>query len=69
MMMMPAEVPAEAPAHWAVYFTVDDCAVATKLAAELGGEVLRPTTEIGIGKFAVLADPQGATFDIMEFFE
>ncbi len=67
MMMMPDEVPAEAPAHWAVYFTVDDCAAAAKMTDELGGRVLMPTTEIGMGRFAVLEDPQGAKFDVMEF--
>ena len=66
MMMMPEQVPAEAPAHWAVYFAVADCAVAERKAAELGGQVLHPTTDIEVGKFAVLADPQGATFQLLE---
>lgn len=67
MMLLPDEVPSEAPAHWVVYFTVDDCAAVAKMADELGGEILHPTTEIGMGRFAVLADPQGAKFDVMEF--
>jgi len=67
MLMMPDAVPAEAPSHWSTYFTVDDCDATVKMTGELGGEVLRPTTDISIGKFAVLADPQGATFEIMEF--
>lgn len=65
MMMMPDEVPAEAPAHWAIYFAVDDCARTEKRAAELGGQILRGTTRIAAGEFAVLADPQGASFHIM----
>ena len=67
MMMMPGEVPAEAPSHWALYFTVSDCGAIEKKALELGGEVLRSTRSIDIGKFAVLADPQGANFHLMEF--
>ncbi len=67
MIMMPDAVPAEAPAHWSVYFTVDDCAATVKMAEELGGKVLVPSTEVSIGKFAVLEDPHGASFDIMEF--
>jgi hypothetical protein len=66
MMMMPEQVPAEAPAHWAVYFAVTDCAVVERKAAELGGQVLHPTTDIEVGRFAVLADPQGATFQLLE---
>lgn len=67
MMMMPAEVPEEAPAHWATYFTVDDCVAAENKAIELGGHVLRSTAEIEMGRFAVLADPQAASFQIMEY--
>jgi len=67
MMMMPVEVPAEAPAHWAVYFAVADCGAVERRTVALGGQVLRPTTGIEIGKFAVLADPQGAMFQVMEF--
>lgn len=67
MMYMPATVPAEAPAHWSVYFAVDDCAAVEHRIAELGGQVLYPTTPTNTGKFAVAADPQGATFDLMEY--
>jgi predicted enzyme related to lactoylglutathione lyase len=67
MMTMPAEVPTEAPAHWAVYFAVGDCADTEKRTVELGGQVLKPTMSIEIGRFAVLADPHGAVFQPMEF--
>lgn len=66
MIEMPAEVPAEAPAHWTPYFAVDDCAAAERLAVDLGGMVLMPTTQIETGRFAVLADPTGAKFDLMD---
>lgn len=67
MMMMPDEVPAEAPAHWSIYFGVTDCAAVEQKAVELGGRVLVPTKDIEMGRFAVLADPQGATFNLMEY--
>jgi predicted enzyme related to lactoylglutathione lyase len=65
MMAMPAAVLPEAPAHWAVYFSVADCREVERRCVAHGGEVLHPTTEIASGTFAVLADPHGATFHIM----
>lgn len=65
LMAMPAEVPPEAPSHWMVYFTVGDVAGASDAAAAAGGSVLRPATTAGPMTFAVLADPQGATFGVM----
>ncbi len=65
LMAMPAEVPAEAPSHWMVYFTVADVAAASEVAAAAGGTVLRPATTAGPMTFAVLADPAGATFGVM----
>ena len=67
MLPMPEMMPDEAPAHWSVYFTVSDCAATQKMAVELGGEVAVPVTDISIGRFAVLEDPSGAVFEIMEY--
>ncbi len=69
MMSMPEEVPPEAPSHWMVYFSVEDCEVAEKAAVSHGGQVLRSTAEIPIGRFAVLEDPAGAPFQVMEYRE
>ncbi len=66
LMAMPAEVPAEAPSHWMTYFAVDDAEATCAKAAQAGGKVLRPATEIGIGRFAVLEDPAGAVFSVFE---
>jgi uncharacterized protein len=66
MMAMPQEVPSEAPASWGPYFSVVDCEVAERRAEALGGLVLRPTTDLGGQRFAVLADPAGATFQVLE---
>jgi len=67
MMMMPAEVPPEVASYWSMYFTVTDCARTERRVAELGGEVYVPTMTLEMGKFASFADPQGATFNIMEY--
>jgi predicted enzyme related to lactoylglutathione lyase len=66
MMRMPETVPGEAPSHWAVYFAVDDCAATASRAAELGGRVLFAPTEAGEDRFAVLEDPLGAVFSVLQ---
>jgi uncharacterized protein len=55
------------PPHWLVYFAVNDCEGTTALAQSLGGAVrLPPTDAPGVGRFSVLADPQGAVFAAIE---
>ena len=53
------------PSHFMTYFRVEDCDASAAKAAELGGVVCVPPTEIPPGKFSVIDDPQGATFSIM----
>jgi predicted enzyme related to lactoylglutathione lyase len=50
------------PSYWLVYFGTDDPDRETARAAELGATTLVPPTDIGVGKIAVLQDPQGAVF-------
>ena len=55
------------PPHWNVCFNVDDCDATASRAKELGGqEVAAPFDVPDIGRIAVLADPQGATFSLMQ---
>lgn len=54
------------PNHWMVYVAVADCEASAKKAAETGGAVRVPPTPIQVGKFSLLADPQGGTFSIIE---
>lgn len=55
------------PPHWLVYFAVDDCDVKIKKATELGAATVKPADDIpGIGRFAILQDPQGAVFAIIK---
>lgn len=55
------------PPHWLPYFAVQDCDATTEKAKELGANVyLAPMTMEGVGRMAVLADPQGAVFAIFK---
>ncbi len=53
------------PAHWLVYFDVADCDAIAARTQETGGRVNVPPTEIPVGKFSVLSDPQGAAFAVI----
>jgi predicted enzyme related to lactoylglutathione lyase len=50
------------PTYWLVYFGTADADADTAKATELGATVLAPPMDIGVGKIAVLQDPQGAVF-------
>lgn len=65
MMAMPEGVPAEAPPYWLVYFAVEDTEAAVARALELGGTALTDAMDTPAGRFAVLADPQGAFFAVI----
>jgi len=58
--------PAEIPNHWMVYFAVTDTDAAAARCAELGGSVPVPPADIPPGRFAVVNDPQGAHFSIIQ---
>ena len=50
------------PPHWLVYFGTDDIDASTKRASEHGAATLMGPMDIGVGKIAILRDPQGAVF-------
>jgi predicted enzyme related to lactoylglutathione lyase len=67
--MMPMEGdmwPAELPAHWMVYFAVDDTDATVAKCEALGGSVAVAPTDIPQGRFAVLNDPHGAVFSVIK---
>ncbi|KFE71405.1 VOC family protein [Hyalangium minutum] len=66
MMALPAEETKRGtPPHWLAHIETDDVDATVKKAQELGGKVLRPGTDIPtVGRFAILADPQGAIFGV-----
>ena len=56
----------EIPPQWTVYFTVDDTDATIKRLEQLGGQVRVPPVDIPVGRFAVVADNQGAQFSIIK---
>ena len=58
--------PDDLPPHWMIYFAVADCDDSTVYAQSLGGRVVQPPTTLPIGRYAVLDDPQGGTFSILQ---
>ena len=65
-MPMGDRYPPNVPPHWLVYFTVEDADASAAKAQELGGRVLVPPMDIEPGRFAVVADPQGAAFGLFK---
>jgi predicted enzyme related to lactoylglutathione lyase len=59
------ELPAEIPANWTAYFAVQDADGTVAKATELGGSLLRPAWDTPYGRMAVVADDQGAAFAII----
>lgn len=58
-----APAPQEDPTpRWAIALWVADADQAAARASELGGRVLLAPMDVPVGRFTVLADPQGATF-------
>jgi hypothetical protein len=59
------QMPETIPPHWLVYFAVSSTDEAAERVKELGGTVNMPPMDIpGMGRFAVVADPQGAVFAV-----
>jgi uncharacterized protein len=50
------------PTYWLVYFGTDDIDASLAKSTELGGTTLMGPMDIGMGKIAILQDPQGAVF-------
>ncbi|MFN2421866.1 MAG: VOC family protein [Gemmatimonadota bacterium] len=58
---------AEAPPSWLVYWGVSDCDDRVKAARADGAVVhVEPTDVPGVGRFAVLSDPRGAVFALVQ---
>jgi len=56
----------QVPAHWQTVFAVADCDAALTRVEELGGLKLTDPLEVpGIGRFALVQDPLGATFQLI----
>ncbi len=62
-------LPEGVPSHWTVYYGVDDTDRVVALAQDLGGSVLSPAEDTPFGRMATLADPMGATFNVISVGE
>jgi uncharacterized protein len=63
---MPRPEGVDAPPHWKPYVASDDTDATVEKAKGLGATVLAEPMDIpGVGRFAVLADPQGAPFGVL----
>ena len=66
---IPPDAPPMQPA-WGCYVTVKDVDETLALAASLGGRtVMSPTDVPGVGRMAVLQDPQGAVLSIITYMK
>jgi predicted enzyme related to lactoylglutathione lyase len=64
--MLPVQSP-DMPPHWLPYFSVADCEATVRKAQELGAALYAPPMDIeGVGRFAVVADPQGGAFAVIK---
>ena len=55
------------PVMWMPYVTVENLEASVARAKELGATVHKEITAIQMGKFAILADPQGAVIGLWQF--
>ena len=60
-------VPANVPTYWQIYFNVGDVDGAAERAKALGATELVASQDIPGGRFAILMDPQGASFGLLHF--
>jgi len=59
-------VPPEVPSYWLVYFSVDDVDASFATAISGGAREMLGPTDFAGGRFAILADPQGAAFGLLK---
>jgi uncharacterized protein len=66
-MMSTAEQKESPPPNWVVYFTCTNCDASAESIRNSGGQVMTEPADIpGTGRFAIVADPQGAVFGILQ---
>jgi len=67
IMGMPPGTP-PMPPTWGCYVTVDSVEKTIAACTEMGGKVCAPPMDIpGVGRMAVIQDPQGAMLSIMKY--
>jgi uncharacterized protein len=68
-MEMNPMVPAEVPSYWMVYFNVADVDAAFRKATDAGAREMLAPQDFPGGRFAILTDPQGASFGLLRMSE
>ncbi|MGW1075852.1 VOC family protein [Streptomyces sp. NPDC002537] len=58
--------PPDAPSHWLTYFSVDDTDSTVAALVRAGGNVLKPAFDMMAGRMAVVQDPQGGVFAVID---
>jgi uncharacterized protein len=66
MLTLPPEAQSM-PVMWMPYVTVESLEASVDRAKELGATVHKEITTIPMGRFAILADPQGAVIGLWQF--
>jgi predicted enzyme related to lactoylglutathione lyase len=66
MQMDPKQFPVGVPSHWNTYFATANTDQAAAQVESLGGKVFAPGFDTEYGRIAVVADPQGATFSLIQ---
>jgi uncharacterized protein len=67
IMEIPPDVPADMPSHWVQYIGTRDVDATADAAVRAGGSIMKAPSDMqGAGRYAVLRDPQGATFAIID---
>lgn len=66
MMDVTGRLPDEIPAHWMVYFAVESTDAALETVRSSGGGVSFGPVDIPAGRFAIVTDPHGAAFAVIQ---
>ena len=61
-----AFLPEGVPAHWSIYFEVEDADAALAKVVSLGGTVVMPAEDTPFGRLATATDTTGATFKLVQ---
>lgn len=68
-MEMNPMVPPQVPSYWMVYFNVDDVDGSFQKAIGAGAQEMLAPQDFPGGRFAILSDPQGASFGLLKMAE
>ncbi|WP_030255536.1 MULTISPECIES: VOC family protein [Streptomyces] len=66
MQAIPGYLAPGTPSHWMTYFSVDDTDSTVDALVRAGGSVIQPPFDLQSGRMAVVRDPQGALFAVIQ---